>query len=462
MLLEHLKSKNAKEAHNLLSAKQKPSIENYVKEYNYDRKIRDTQVGKRPRNSDNTEPTRLHISMPQKIVRDGVSFLFGSPINMIPSDPENKGAQDVKDLWKSCRMDSLLMEFCEAVKSETEAAIIFYSKKKDGQDVVIKPKLITSENGKMYPYFDEFGDLIAFGWEFKTKDEKGEDLSKMLVFTDEKKYTLKQGDKGWEYETEEANLFKKIPVVYLSQKEPDWFIVNVLIDRLEMSFSKFCDTNDYFFNPFLMAIGTLSDDADGEGEPLLDREETARVLRADVVETPKHGNIVQGDARYLTWDQVPETVKLEFETLKDMIYGLSSTPNLTIEAVKGIGQIANAGVTLMFLAPILKAKLSEGRYRTSIERMISVMKAGLTNVTNSSNKAKLPELSFEINFTSVLPKNVKEMVDALVEANGGKAIISQESSVAHNPLVKDAKSEMANLTKEAEADKTGDLGDTKV
>ena len=462
-IVELLKAKNIKVAYGMLTSQAKANVDKYGKEYNNDRKIRDGQVGKRENKKDGTKVAKIPIPFQKKIVQDSVSFLFGSPINKIPNDEKNKSAQDVLDLWDSCRLDSLLMKFCEAVKSETEATIIFYSKKQDDNKTVIKPRLVTQKNGKIYPYFDEYGDLMALGWEFKSKNDEGADISRLMVFTAETTFNYEKGEKDWNELPSEKNLFKKIPAVYLSQENPEWWDVKELIDRFEVNFSKFCDTNDYFSAPMLIAEGSIKkENIDGEDKRVIEKDETGKILNVEIVETPKHGNIVKGGAKYLTWEHAPEATKLEFETEKDLIYGLSNTPNLTIEAVKGIGQIANAGVTLMFLAPILKAKRSEGDYRTAIERIINVLKAGLENITGSQNKSSLADLSFDIIFTSVLPKNVKEMVEALTEANGGKPIISQELSVSHNPLVKDAKSDFETIKKESEVDKTGDLGDTRV
>lgn len=445
MILELLKSGNIKDAYTLLVAGVKQKVDEFAKEYDNDRSIRDGQVGKRKNKSDGTKVSKIPIPFQRKVVNDAVAFLFGSPVNKIPNE-DNEAAKEIAELWKSCRMDNMLMDFCEAVKSETEATIIFYNKQKADKTTVIKSRLLTQENGKVYPYFDEYGDLVAFGWEFETKDEEGKDISKMIVFTTDTKYTYAKTKKDWEEESKEMNPFKKIPIVYLSQKEPEWFLVKELIDRFELNFSKFCDTNDYFSAPMLIAEGNITG-ADGD-EKLIDKDESGKMLNVEIVET-KNGNIVKGGAKYLTWEHAPEATKLEFETEKDLIYGLTSTPNLTIEAVKGIGQIANAGVTLMFLAPILKAKRSEGNYRTAIDRIINVMIAGLINTTKTSNKAKLEELTFEVNFTSVLPDNIKEIVETLMEANGGQPIMSQETGVAHNPLVKNSKKEIEKINEES-------------
>ena len=41
------------------------------------------------------------------------------------------------------------------------------------------------------------------------------------------------------------------------------------------------------------------------------------------------------DAQYLTWNQVPDTVRFEAETLTNMAYDMSNTPRISFETLKG-------------------------------------------------------------------------------------------------------------------------------
>lgn len=448
MILELLQKGDIKQVYEILSRTRKQGVEEFKKEFNNDRNIRNTQVGKREMKKNGDSVSKIPIAFQKKIVNDASAFILGSPVKLVA--PENtEDSKLILDLWKKLRMDSLLLKFCKAVKSETEAAFVFFTKKDGEGNLSIKSRVLTSDNGILYPYLDAFGDMQAFGWEFTTMENK-KAVKNLYVFTNDAIEVFKQTGGDWIKSKEHStvNFFKKIPVVYHSQNAPEWEDVKELIDRFEMSFSKFCDTNDYFSAPMFKASGAV-------GKPPK-KDDTGRLVNLEITETAS-GNVIQGDLDYLTWDHAPEATKLEFQTTKELIYGLSSTPDLTLEAVKGIGQIANAGMKLMFLAPILKAKDSEGDYRTVIERLINVMKAGLKNILTQGS-ATLDELEFDIQFTSPLPENIKELVDVLMDANGGKPILSQSSSVSINPLVENPDTESELLNKEKEEDSISDLG----
>ena len=439
MIIELLKQGKIKEVYKLLASRRKEGVENNKKEFNNDRTIRNTQVGSRKPKSNGDSVAKIPIPFQKKIVKDAAAFMFGSPIKLIaPEDTE--ASKLVLDLWKKTRMDATLLKFCKAVKSETEAAIVLFTKG-EGKEVKIKSRLLTSDKGILYPYLDPFGDMKVFGWEFKSI-ENGKDAKNIFLFTEDEIHQYKEIGGKWIFVEKKQNFFGKIPIVYLSQDTPEWEDVKELIDRFEMSFSKFCDTNDYFASPMFKASGAVNNTPS--------KDETGRIINLDIVETD-NGNIIQGDLDYLTWEHAPESTKLEFETTKDLIYGLSATPNLTLEAVKGIGQIANTGMKLMFLAPLLKAKESEGDYRTAIERLINIMKAGITKALQQGS-SEMEDLEFDIQFTSVLPENMQELISMLMDATGGESIMSKRTAVAINPLVEDTEQELQTI-KDEQADK---------
>src|SRR5690606_11958975 len=140
------------------------------------------------------------------------------------------------------------------------------------------------------------------------------------------------------------NVFGKIPAVYLSQDHPEWWEVQEMIDRVEMTLSKFADTNDYFAHPMFKAKGDL--------KSMPSKDETGKMVKLPIVETI-NGNLVEADIDFLTWDHAPEAIKMEIESWKDLIYGLSDTPDLSFNNVKGIGNISGIALKLMFLGPIL-------------------------------------------------------------------------------------------------------------
>lgn len=403
----------------------KESVVNNKKEYNNDRKVRKTQVGKREDKTIKGESgnkivpvAKIPIPFQRKIVKSASAFLFGNPINL-SSDAD---ISDLTNEWRRLRMDSLLLKFAQEVKSSTEAAIAF-SIVKDDDGTKLKAQML---KGNLYPVFDEYEDMKAFVWMFKNTS-----TDYLYVFTAESTKKYKKVKDGWSEEGSDTNLFKKIPIVYMNQENPEWWEVQDMIDRYEMSVSKFADTNDYFASPMYKIKGEVGSfpgkDVTGKAVTLPQKVE--------------NNILVEGDVEYLTWPHAPEATKLELDKLEGLIYSMSSTTNVTLESMKGVGNVANYAMQLMFLTSIIKAKWDEGDFRTAIERMISLIYAG-------SSKMSKPEEHIKVEFTGILPNNVMEIITMLSEATGGQAIMSQEAAVKQNPLVSDPQDEIAKIQSE--------------
>ncbi len=448
MDIEHiLEQGDAKELLNILSGK--TAVADYYKEYNNDRSIRSTQVGKRLDKEVGTETvavSRIPIPFQQEIVNNAASFLFGNPINIYDSNEETTKETYTlfKNYWANMRMDALLLKLCKVVKSETEGALVFYIKGNENSEEspALKAKVLSQKNGAIYPFYDDFGNMKAFAW--RTTATSGTKTTDTIrVWTQTTEYVFI--DKGEGYtSTAEQNVFNKIPVVYLSQDEPDWWAVKDLIDRFEMSFSKFCDTNDYFASPIYKVKGEIYKDANNNNG--IKKDSTGKIIQLPISETDK-GNLVVGDVEVLSWDRAPESLKLEFETTKGLIYALSGTPDISFDNIKGLGNISGVSLKLMFLASIIKQKNAEGDYREFVDRVFNVIKVGISTI-NTSQKKQISELQLRFDFANILPENLREKIDLLSNATGGKSIMSQKTALDQNPLVNNTQEDLEHIKKE--------------
>lgn len=157
------------------------------------------------------------------------------------------------------------------------------------------------------------------------------------------------------------------------------------------------------------------------------------------------GQIVEADADFLRRDTGVDSIKLEMEYLKEMIFNISRTPNLSFDNVKGIGAISGRALKLMLQDAINKAKAKQNQYQITIERILNVISAG------QGNKEKF---DFDISFNLSLPDDLKEEIETLMDATGGQAILSQETGIKLNPYTNDANAELTKIQKE-EAQRSG-------
>lgn len=447
-ILELLKS-NPKKAIEILKSqgKKNDDIQNLIKEFSLtDRSIRQTQIGnvqkdKVIQGKAPVTAVRIPINFQKKIVTTSVAFEVGEPATLIPNDTENKLADLIKKIWKSNRIDSKIIKLKTIQKSETQAAMLFFmSEIKEGsffqklliaagiknQKKEIKCSVLNNSSGTMYPFFDSYQNMVAFTWEFTSKDVEGKEQKETWVYTDVNVYKF-IGDSL--VPTVLPHGFDRIPIVYVSQENPEWFITEAMIDRLEVAVSKLGASNDYSGHPMLKIFGKVTN------APEKDEDGKAWLIPIEKDDNDKE---IKGNVEFLEAQTSPESNKLEIETLEKFIFNISDTPNLSMDNLMGLGT-SGIALELMFLGPILKAKSNEGDNRTMYERIINILISGTVNTTNTGLKTDSSTLYFDVQFNSILPNDLKKSADiASVLKNAG--LMSTKTGVeflAMNPDVDD-------------------------
>jgi SPP1 family phage portal protein len=451
-ILELLKS-DPKKAIELLKSqgKKQDEIKKYIDEYkSVDRKIRLTQIGNVQQDktvgTNIVDAVRIPVSFQKKIVINSVAFEVGEPVTLIPNE-ENKNsniAKLIKSIWKVNRMDNKIQKLLTHKKSETQSALLFYTSIiKEGslvqklltmigfknQKKEIKVSLLDNSKGSMYPYIDEFGDMIAFTWEFITKTSDGKDQKNTWIYTEKTVHKFTGDSTVPEVVPHD---FDKIPVVYVSQDNVEWFDVQTMIDRLEVTLSKLGASNDYSGHPMLIIEGEI------ENAPNKDEDGKAWLIP---IKKDDEGNEIKGNVRFLEAETAPESIKLELEKVEDYIHNISSTPNLSLNSLKSIGNVAEKTVKLMFLDPIIKAKTNEGDNRTMIERCINIIISGIVTTTNTNLANESKTLFFDIQFNSILPDDLSEAVENISKATNA-GVMSKRTGIEMLGLVNDIDAEL--------------------
>ena len=450
-------------------------IKNARDEFKYLRRdLRPTQVGQIQKDKtvkgQKVEAVRIPVAFQNKIVNTATAFEVGEPITLLPTIMgkkvnRNKLTDEIKRLVKVNRFDNKLQKAIALKKSELQCAVLFYIEDIDEPQNLfnrllgankkreIKTKILENKNGSMAPYFDSFGDMKAFTWQFDTKED-GKTVQNTWVYTD--KYIYKFTNRGSSLVLEngkpEEHLFTKIPVVYMSQEQPEWFIAQPMIDRIEVALSKLGASNDYSGHPILMLYGAVA------GAP--DKDEDGKALRFNMIKDEDTNKIEHGDAKFLTHDGAPESVRLELDRLEKYIYSLTSTPDISFDNLKSLGDVSGIAIKLMFLDAIMKAKLNEGDNRTAVERMLNIMISGITNTTITSLKSEAANTYFDIQFNSILPDDIQSSVETYARAVEA-GIVSVETAVADLDLTEDNQKEVENIRR-GKAEKAANAAKTSV
>lgn len=447
-------------------SKEERNREEYIKEYKGDRSRRDKSVDNRENKTidvysdtemdedDNPKKigtksipvAKVKTNIPKRIVRIAAAFLFGGKMNINFAD-ENDAASFFEEVFdNSLKMKSVLNKFARTVMSETKSALVFYPRPSeiDGEKkIVIKVKILSLKDGDFWPHFDDYGDMDAFTRKYRAFHTDGQERDFLWIQTATKEVTYVDLSGEWvpvEGKTL-ANLAGKITVVYAEQDDPEWEDIASTLDYYENRLSRLVDTNDYFGDPILKNYGEST---------LPSKNTVGKQISYPIKIDPESGKDYHGDAEYLVWQQSIDSIKLELETLKNEIYSGSSTPDLSFENMKSIGALSGTAIELMFIETYIKAAEKMEIFGPVVQRCVSVVKALISNVTDTKFKEGLKAAKPEVTFDSILPDDLKEKIEMLVSANGGKAINSQETIVSNSPFTKNLTEELSRLKNEAE------------
>ncbi len=437
-----------------VASKDTSVIERYVKEYrDQDRSQREEQVGRIQGSKDKKNPpVKIILNHSQNIVETLAAFSVGKPVNLIPS-VENKLHDLVKQVWRINRMDSKILQSLIVRMSQTQVAIHYYITDLAPTSVLnkvllslglgtqakeIKSKILDNTKGKMTPYFDDYGDMLLFMWEYATV-VNDKTINHVQIW-DEKNYHYFNDELGdlALADPSKPHGFDRIPIVYDSQFEPEWYPVRNAVDRHEVALSKLGDSTDYSGHPILVTEGKVTN-------------------MPTKTESGKHFNIprkfdaegkdITGKVSFLEAQNAPELNKLEIDKLEDVIAYGSGVPNLSFDRLKSLGNVAEKTVKLMFLGTELKAELRRTQVRTFIERSINIIVSGITTTTNTNLKTDGLKLYYDIHFNSILPNDVAERVNTATKAvNSG--LMSRKTGVAIIDLVDHVTSELTDIDAE--------------
>lgn len=378
---------------------------------------------------------RIGLSIQKLIVEQRLAFMTSIPVDnkIVTSNPESKKDNEainlLNDILNSNRMYFKNKEVLRRQMSEMECAELWYlvKSKNNKTKYTLKCKILSPSLGdKLMPVFDSYGDMIAFGREYSV-DEDGEEVKRFDIYTETKDYKYLKKNGEWKADTyiDSNNKVKKYPIenkigkiriVYYKQDEPEWNDVQSMIDRFEKSISKHGDMNDYFGSPILAVTGeVLGFSQKGESGKILELDSDAR-------------------ANYLSLTTPPESIRMEQSNLRELIFSLSSTADISFDKVKGIGNLSAVALTLLFISSSMAAKTKEETFIVGIQRRINIILSAIGNVIKTSFKESIDNISSNPQVTVYTPLDNVSFIEMLGNAVD-KGIISIETAVEINPLV---------------------------
>lgn len=366
--------------------------------------------------------TRISLGFQKLITIIGTSFATGGGVELKAKTKEQEKPmfERVQDVWSKAKLDFKNYDILETLYSEREVAEIWYTEKpKDAKDIsnikmkcnVYKP----SEGFELIPVFDITKNMIAFALKYSIfiGDKEVEQLD---LYTDKKLTKFSKIEKDWEVTQEIALIYGKIPVVYYRVKSSIWDDVQQIINRVEDLISNFGDTNDYNGSPILFA--------EGEIKGFSKKGETGKFIEGE------------NDAKlsYVSNNAVPESVKLEIETLKDLLHSITLTPDLSFRTMVNLGNVSGVAMDRILTGAHLKAKkIQNGVYGEGIQRRLNFLVSALANIDISLKEGENININPEFKLFRIA--DAQEKITNMQLANGNLPIIDHFSSIVKAGLV---------------------------
>lgn len=446
-------------------------LEEKMKEYEGEHKInerKDKIVGE-VGSQKVVKTTKLDMPFQRKIVNMAVRFLLGEPVTYVLSssnvkrrgiigkkeDRHAKIYDGIMDVLVDNKIRYFDKELARRTMSETRAAELWYPKP-EGDGIKIKVMLLCKKNGdEVFGHWAPNGDMDALIRKYEVAElvmDKMKKVKKTSIHTKDRTVVFKHvRGSEWEIEKDEPNPYGKITAVLYDQEKAEWEGVQSEIDRFELMMSETSDMNQYFSAPSVLVKGKLEDPPD--------KETVGKIFQMKGTKDV-NGKVEYGDLSYLEWKYYPESLEFERNTLKDIIYSMTETPDLSFNNLKGLTNLSGIAIKLMFMDAMGKAENHQEIFGPGLIRRMNVILAMMKTMKVGVEK-DMDGIVVTPKFGISIPRDVSAIIEALSIARGGENLITRKTALENNPLVDDPEKEEAGLMEEEKETEMEDMAGTE-
>ena len=420
-----------------------------------EKKYTDPTTGKEhvePEQKKLVDPNRIALPIEQDIVNIQTAFTVGTEplLDCKPEESEEGLLTALKQVFKKNKIKYQNKQAVRSWLAEQEVAEYWYVVKDDGFWAKLKRKVAgifgksmpeyrlksvlwsPFRGDKLYPFFDDNGDLVALSREYKKKGLDDDETECFMTVTKDMVYQWEL-DSDWQDKGSFRHNFKKMPIIYMYRPEAYCEKIKTLRIRLEKLLSNYADCIDYHFFPILMLFG--------------DVQQLSGELKNRIVQLTG----MSANAQYLTWNQASETVKFEVETLLSQIYGLTNTPRISFDSLKGTGNaVSGVAFDYVFMSTHLNVENLNEVVGVFMQRRVNFLVSAIGSLNSSLAEAS-DTIDIDVQMQPYRLENLAEKIDTALKAKNGE-IWSQETAITFVGNVDSVMDEVERI-KEEQAEK---------
>ena len=157
---------------------------------------------------------------------------------------------------------------------------------------------------------------------------------------------------------------------------------------------------------------------------------------------------------YLTWEQVPDTVKFEVTTNLDLVYSLTGTPRISFDQLKSMTPASGAAFKFYFMGAHMAVENHFEEIGPFLQRRINIVTSFL-GAMNADLFKPSQTADISVEGDPYMIDNLSEKVTTAVAATGG-AIWTKRSGIAFVGNIDNIDEEVKQL--EEEKEKEAELG----
>lgn len=367
---------------------------------------------------------RLTVGLEKLLTKRMTEFTFAIPVKRVyshNSDETSKAiANAIEMIYDVAHVDTENIKRGTAYYASCEIFTMWYAVKKPNSlygffsNFKLKCKTLSPMDGcKLYPLFDEKGDLLSISAEYERKTSKNNTITFFETFTEDTHYKWKRdGDNGtWEKDIDPEEIaILKIPGAYLYRHRPIFDGLQPLREDLEYTISRNSDIVAYNAAPVLMVKGEIAG-SENKGE-------TRRVYRVSE----------NGSVQYVSWAQSVGALEYHVQTLIKYFWMQAQMPDISFENMKSLGNIGYDSRRTLLTDAHLKIGEESGAWLEFLNRECNVIKAFL-KLMNTSWASKVDDVKVEHIITPFIIEDEQAQITMHMQANGGKPVESQRESI---------------------------------
>lgn len=367
----------------------------------------------------------------QKYINEiALFFLLGNPIKWSNVNPtaENMEAFDAFiATLKETRFNTSMRQAKRLAGAETESAKLYHIYR-DEQTFTPRVKVIVlskSEGYTLHPLFDQYKNLIAFGYGYFLK-ENGSTVEHFDIQTPRTIFKCRREKIGWNVVATE-NPTGKINVIYYAQ-DKEWTGVEARISRDEYIDSKTADTNEYFADPQVAATADVI-------ATLADPETVGKIIQLGSRDS---------EFKYITPPTASDMKEGEKRVLKESILQDSFTPDFSYENIGGMGTLSGEALRRALILGFIKRENSMEIYDIAVDREMNLILAIMSKITHPQLSVALSTLEVEHTFAEPFSEDLDKKIST-ISAAYRDGVVSLEQAVNILGLSSNATAEIERL-----------------